>query len=162
MEKTFGSKLGPLLAMDWLEIAISAVRDALYYSLKVCLDRYLIGFMVRLQIFKYMDCKGSECGDLLPSGMGLAFPQPCSFSFSSSRSERCVGCSGGEAPAWLNIPSLIWRYDLGLGTVRTWRSGPSFQKRSCKVCSLAYHSPCLLDFLPRFDTSPSDTHYRSE
>ena len=30
MEKTFGSKLGALLAMDWLGNAIIAVRDALY------------------------------------------------------------------------------------------------------------------------------------
>ena len=76
------------------------------------------------------NCKGSERTDLLPSGLGLVFPQPYSFSFSSSQSERCGGCSGGGAQGWLNIPSLIWRYDLGLGMVRTWRSGLSFQKRS--------------------------------
>ena len=74
MEKTFGSKLGPLLAMNWLGAAIPAVRDALYDSVEVSLDRWIMGFMVRLQISVTWNCKGSEHGDLLPSGLGSVFP----------------------------------------------------------------------------------------
>ena len=79
--------------------------NLLYHSLEVCLDRWLMGFMGRLQIFNYM----------------------------KSQRIRTWGLTA------------IWHSeDVAFRTL--------LPKAVAILCPLAYHSPYLLDFFPRFDT----------